>query len=116
MFFQVRVRKEGQDLLRFLWWPNGNLENEPEEYCMTVHLFGAGSSPACLNFAYRCTAYDNEGEYSVHLRKELKSTPTEEEAVDISRKLKEQCAKGGFISTKFVGNTKGFINSTPLED
>ena len=65
MFFQVRVRKEGQDLLRFLWWPDGNLENEPEEYCMTVHFFGAGSSPACVNFAYRCTAYDNEGEYSV---------------------------------------------------
>ena len=26
MLFQVRVRKEDQTFLRFLWWPNGNLE------------------------------------------------------------------------------------------
>ena len=25
MFYQVKVRKEDQDFLRFLWWPNGDL-------------------------------------------------------------------------------------------
>lgn len=54
MFFQVRVRKEDQSFLRFLWWPNGDLQ-EAEEYCMTVHLFGAVSSPACANYALKRT-------------------------------------------------------------
>ena len=55
IFFQVRVRKEDQSFLRFLWWPNGNLEQRAEEYCMTVHLFGALSSPACANYAQQMT-------------------------------------------------------------
>ena len=59
MFFQVRVRKEDQSFLRFLWWPNGDLEQKTEEYCMTVHLFGAASSPACANYTLQHTADDN---------------------------------------------------------
>ena len=47
MFFQVRVKREDQSFLRFLWWPNGDLEQKAKEYCMTMHLFSAESSPAC---------------------------------------------------------------------
>ena len=65
MFYQVKVKKADQDFLRFLWWPNGILTKEPEEYCMTVHLFGGGSSPGCLNFALNCTAEDGENEFGV---------------------------------------------------
>ena len=65
MFFQVRVKEKDQSLLRFLWWPDGNMEQKAEEYCMTVHLFGAGSSPACANFALRRTADDHESEYGI---------------------------------------------------
>jgi hypothetical protein len=113
MFFQVKVRKEDQNLLRFLWWTDGNMENEPDE-----------SAPACANFALTCTADDNESEYGVTvaetLRKNfyvndvLKSTP-EDEAIDLSKKVKEVCAKGGFNLTKFVGNTERIINQTPQE-
>ena len=63
IFFQVRVRKEDQCFLRFLWWLNGNLGQKAEEYCMTVHLFGAVSSPACTNYALQHTADDNEDNY-----------------------------------------------------
>ena len=63
MFFQVRVRKEDQSFLRFLWWPNGDVQKEAEEYCMTVHLFGAVSSPACANYALKRTADNSEDEY-----------------------------------------------------
>ena len=41
MFHQVRVPDEQCDFLRFLWWPDGNLEEVIQEYQMTVHLFGA---------------------------------------------------------------------------
>ena len=59
MFHQVRVNPEDHSTLRFLWWPNGNLDLEPEEYMMTMHPFGAVSSPSCANFALKKTAADN---------------------------------------------------------
>ncbi|KAK7922690.1 hypothetical protein WMY93_009592 [Mugilogobius chulae] len=58
MFHQVRVTPEDSDLLRFLWWQDGDLEQEPAVYRMRVHLFGATSSPSCANFALRKCAED----------------------------------------------------------
>ena len=51
MFHQVFV-----NLLRFLWWSGGNIDSTPTEFRMTVHLFGATSSPGCANFALKRTA------------------------------------------------------------
>ena len=63
MFHQVRVPKADRDLLRFLWWPEGDLNKGLEEYRMTVHLFGAVSSPSCTNFAIRRNAEDHKHEF-----------------------------------------------------
>ena len=63
MFYQVLVRPSDCDALRFLWWPNGNLDQPPEEFRMRVHLFGGASSPSCANFALRKTAEDNKEEF-----------------------------------------------------
>ena len=125
MFFQVKVREEDQSLLRFLWWQDGDIEKEPEEYCMTVHLFGAGSSPACANYALKRTADDNEEEYGLNvantLRRNfyvddvLKSAQTENEAIKLAKDVKKVCANGGFNLTKFVGNTERIIDSVPQE-
>ena len=92
MFYQVKAKKADQDVLRFLWWPNGILTKEPEEYCMTGHLFGGGSSPGYSNFALKCTAEDGENKFSVkaaetvkknfHMDDILKSLPTEEDAIE----------------------------------
>ena len=43
-------------LKRFLWWPNGYLTKEMEEYRMVKHLFGATSSPSVTYFCSRKTA------------------------------------------------------------
>ncbi len=51
MFHQVKVNEEHRELLRFLWWKDGETNTEPQEYQMTVHLFGATSSPGYANFA-----------------------------------------------------------------
>ncbi|CAB4015368.1 Hypothetical predicted protein, partial [Paramuricea clavata] len=59
MFHQVNVRHEDCDALRFLWWPENDLNSEPKEFQMLVHLFWATSSPSCANFALLKTADDN---------------------------------------------------------
>ncbi|PIK55915.1 hypothetical protein BSL78_07185 [Apostichopus japonicus] len=58
MFYQVRVQREHRDLLRFVWWPDGNTDQPLREYKMMVHLFGAVSSPSCANYALHKTADD----------------------------------------------------------
>ncbi len=45
MLHQVRVYEEHTNFLRFLWWSNGNLDSNLEDYHMKVHIFGAVSSP-----------------------------------------------------------------------
>lgn len=61
--YQVKVTKQDVDFLRFLWWPTGELAQHLTEYRMTVHLFGAISSPSCASFALRKTAEDNGAKF-----------------------------------------------------
>ncbi|XP_068758112.1 uncharacterized protein [Montipora capricornis] len=62
MFYQVFVPEEQQDFLHLLWWPNRDLTAQLE--CrMTVHPFGAVSSPSCSNYTLWKPANNNEGEY-----------------------------------------------------
>ena len=41
MFFQVLVPEDQRSFLRYIYWPNGDLEAEPEDYEMCVHPFWA---------------------------------------------------------------------------
>ncbi|CAB4017090.1 Hypothetical predicted protein, partial [Paramuricea clavata] len=126
MFHQVKVTKECQDFLRFLWWPNGETSEEIETYRMTVHLFGATSSPGCSNFALKRTADDNEQEIGKNpaefLRKNfyvddgLKSVSSNREAVTLIRQAKEMCGRGGFNLCKFISNRRKVIEEIPQHD
>lgn len=73
MFHQVWVNEEDQNLLRFLWWPDGDTNKNLEEYQMRVHLFGAVSSPTCANFALRKTAEDNRDKFDGEVADTVKS-------------------------------------------
>ena len=42
---------------------NGDITKIPVQYCMTVHQFGAASSPGCTNSGVKKTATDNECEF-----------------------------------------------------
>ena len=51
MFHQVRVAPRDRDALRFLWWPEGDLEAEPKIYRMLVDLFAPNLLLVVLRFA-----------------------------------------------------------------
>ena len=71
MFHQVRVRPSDCDALSFLW-ADGDLESQPEEYQMRVHLFGDASSPSCANVALKKTAEDNKADFDPETVKTVK--------------------------------------------
>lgn len=126
MFHQVNVSEECRDLLRFLWWENGDTSGEPQEYRMTVHLFGATSSPGCCNFVLKTTADDNEDTFGLEpaefLRRDfyvddgLKSVPSVEEAIALVKSVKGMCQRGGFNLHKFTSNKAEVIEKIPEID
>ena len=60
MFYQVLVPNNQQKFLRFVYWPDGDLTRDLEDYQMCVHLFGAKSSTSCCIYALRRAALDNK--------------------------------------------------------
>ncbi|XP_068749082.1 uncharacterized protein [Montipora capricornis] len=123
MFLQVRVPLKDVNALRFLWWPNGDLQSEPEEYQMLVHLFGATSSPSCASFALRQTAEDNKNDFdpvtvetvqrNFYVDDCLKSVETEEKANKLQEELRRLLSRGGFHLTKFMSNSMKVLESVP---
>lgn len=71
-FYQVRVADKDRDFLQFLWWPNGDLIKEVAEYRMTVHLFGAVSSPSCACYTLGKTADNHQNRFSEEVLKTLR--------------------------------------------
>ena len=126
MFHQVRVTRDDQDTLRFLWWPEGNLNEFPMSYKMTVHLFGGTWSLSCCTYALRCIAKDNAGSYSpaavetiaqnFYVDDCLKSVPTVSEAINLVSELKMLVAEGGFNLTKWTSNSPEVISKVPYSD
>ena len=126
MFHQFKVDKRHRNLLRFLWWPDGDIKAAPVEYRMTVHLFGAGSSPGCANFALKRIATDHEEEFghdaanfvrdNFYVDDGLKSVPTVAEAIKLIESTRKLCAKGGLRLHKFTSNSREVLETIPEDD
>ncbi|CAB4018402.1 Hypothetical predicted protein, partial [Paramuricea clavata] len=126
MFHQFKVVEAHRNFLRFLWWEDGDTSKRPIEYRMTVHLFGAGSSPGCANFGLKRIADDYEVEFGseaanfvrndFYVDDGLKSVDTIEHATTLIQQTKEMCAKGGLRLHKFISNSKEVISAISQED
>ena len=126
MFCQVRVPEDQRDCLRFLWWPNGDLDGKLEEYQMCVHYFGITSSPSCANYSLRRTATDNKSKYggqaaqvlhrNFYVDDMLKSFADEDSAISIVSNIRGMCQDGGFHLTKFHSNSRAVLESIPQEE
>ena len=125
MFHQVYVHPDYRNFLRFLWWDKGTLENQPAEFRMKVHLFGAVSSPGCANFALKRTADDFEEVFGrepaefvrddFYVDDGLKSVSSATQASSLIKSTKCLLAKGGFNLHKFISNSKDVIEGIPKE-
>ena len=126
MFHQVKVRDSDCDALRFLWWTEGNLNEEPDEYRMKVHIFGATSSPSCTAYALKRTASDNKKAFSseavstvkhnFYVDDLLKSVGSVSQAVTLAAELRELLKHGGFRLTKWISNSKEVLQTIPTSE
>ncbi|XP_068250652.1 uncharacterized protein [Palaemon carinicauda] len=126
MFFQIKIPPENQDYVRFLWWPNGDINRPLEEFRMAVHIFGAISSPSIANNALKATAdkadekYDstvgNTIRHNFYVDDCLKSCVDVPTVVKLVKDLVSATGGGGFRLTKFVSNSSDVLKALPAED
>ena len=92
---------------------------------MTVHLFGATSSPGCAKLALRTAADDGASDLGVdaasfikensYVDDGLKSVPMVPEAIKLITNGAEICMRGGLRLHKFTSNSKVVVGSIPVE-
>ncbi len=123
MFLQIKVSKRDSDCMRFFWYPNGNVHEEPAEYRLTVHVFGPVSSPSCANYVLRHNVYINP-EYispdaketinrSFYVDDLIKSVDSEKHAIALLKEIEKVVAKGGINLTAFVSNSRRVLSALP---
>lgn len=119
MFYQFRVHAEDRDYLRFLWLDE---DNNTDEYRMTVHLFGATSSPGCATFGLRNLADRHTTEYplaaqfirdSFYVDDGITSVQTQQQAIQLAQQARELCSEGGVRLHKFTSNNREVLESIP---
>ncbi|XP_072170035.1 uncharacterized protein [Diadema setosum] len=125
MFHQVRVPAAERDVLRYLWWPSGDLTKEVKVYRMCVHLFGGTWSPSCCSFALKRTAEDHKAEYSAdavnavlhsfYVDDCLVSCKSESDAIRLVQELRS-LEKGGFKLVKWTSNNTQVFESIPEQE
>ena len=125
MFHQVKVHPSCYDVLRFLWWPLGDLKGDPIAYQMRVHVFGAASSPACANFSLRQVAKDFGHQFppitgdivnhNFYVDDCLLSFPSSKDAIRVRQNLVDLLAKAGFHLTKWKSNSAEVLETIPEE-
>ncbi len=125
MFHQFHVEEADRNYLRFLWWKNGDLALQPQEYRMKVHPFGATSSPGCANYGLKHLAKENECMYPLgskfittnfYVDDGVTSVASTEEAIQVAREARQLCASGGLRLHKFISNDRVVLDSIPISE
>ena len=126
MFNQVIVDPKDRDVLRFLWWPDGDLSKDLAEYRMTKQVFGAKSSPSIADFCVKKTAkLESDGierdvvntvKRNIYVDDLMKSFNTVEKAIRLVEQLRELLSRGGFRLTKRCSNKREVLSTIPEEE
>jgi hypothetical protein len=121
MFQQFRVSQKHRNFLRFLWFQDGDFNNEPIILRSKVHLFGAVCSPAIANYGLRRAAQDGSEKYgpcvvdfihnNFYVDDGLKSLDSEKEAIVMIDSSKKLCQDSGLTLHKFTSNSLAVLQS-----
>ena len=103
--------------------PSCDLDKGLEEYPITVPLFGAVSSPCCVNLAMRGNANDHQREFSpavvsaalknLFVDDSLKSLPSSNESINYDCDLRNLMSTADVNLKKWVSNDRLILDSTP---
>ncbi|XP_067943139.1 LOW QUALITY PROTEIN: uncharacterized protein [Watersipora subatra] len=125
MFHQFKVSENHQDYLRFIWY---NAEGQLQSYKMTVHLFGARSSPACATYGLRFLAdnfrdaipHNTQSHHFIHhnfyVDDGLASVRNESEAVNLIKKSQALCQTGKLRLHKIASNSRAVLAAIPKSE
>ena len=123
MYYQVRVPEYQQSFIKFLWWENHNIEEEPSDFAMCAGVFGGVSSASCSNYTLKRTTTDNADQYvqevaevvrsNFYVDDLLKSVDDPKTAVILVKNVVDMCKSGGFNLTKFISNNRELLMSIP---
>ena len=125
MFYQLRVPVEDSEFLRFVWFPNHDINQTPMHYRLRVHVFGAKSSPSCASYALRSAVTFSKNKYSEEVVKTvqknayvddiLKSVSSDSKAVKVATDLINLLEEVKFNLTSFISNSRVLLSSLPVE-
>ncbi|XP_067952075.1 uncharacterized protein [Watersipora subatra] len=125
MFHQFKVSENHQDYLRFIWY---NAEGQLQSYKMTVHLFGARSSPACATYGLRFLAdnfrdaipHNTQSHHFIHhnfyVDDGLASVRNESEAVNLIKESQALCQTGKLRLHKIASNSRAVLAAIPKSE
>ena len=125
MYHRVHLPEEDSDLLRFLWFKDGDIEGDVEVWKMRSHIFGAVSSSSVASLALQLCAEGGREQFpeaaDVLLRNSyvddvLKSVETVEQGVELVRDLRELCDSGAFNLRKFASSSAELLKQIPVAD
>ncbi|XP_067950522.1 uncharacterized protein [Watersipora subatra] len=119
-FHNFKVDEKDRNYLRFLW-VEADLQTV-KEYRMTVHLFGATSSPGVATFALNKVAADSSDKYpeaakfiinDFYVDDGITSVKTEQEATDLIENAVSICKKVNLCLHKFLSNNRNVLETIP---
>lgn len=119
MFYNFYVDEEDRDYLRFLW---ADKDGTVKEYRMTVHLFGAVSSPSVATYGLRKIAADQKENFPAaanfvyrdfYVDDGVTSVSSKEEAIELIQGAISLCKTGNLRLHKFICNSPEVMSVIP---
>ncbi|WP_204107517.1 reverse transcriptase domain-containing protein [Streptococcus dysgalactiae] len=126
MFLQVRVPEMDRNYLRFLWWQDNDINGSIKDFSLSVHPFGARSSPFCANSALQQCAHLYEGSDSELVLSALRdcfyvddllvSMDSKERLFALLTKLSALLRSAGFHIAKWTSNSRYVLERIPPKE
>ena len=125
MFLSVQVHERDRDSLRFLWFNQGDYNQQIKTYRWVKWCFGINAAPYAASRALRQTALDNAVQapaevvnilfQNIYVDDVIKSCQDLKKGSEMAKGVMDLCASGNFVVTKFQANDDRLLTGIPPE-